>query len=91
MKSDFDWERYQSQLSTKFLGQIVIYSKIVNSTFDLLEGPKPLGHGLAVIASRQIKGRYCPENLTLTRFEFPPCLSANHDHVFAESTNHSIK
>ena len=28
--------------------------------------------------------------LTLTRFEFPPCLSANHDRVLAESTNHSI-
>ena len=33
---------------------------------------------------------YCPEKLTLARFKFPPCLSANHDRVFAESTNHSI-
>ena len=27
IKSEFDWEKYQSQLSTKALGQIVIYAK----------------------------------------------------------------
>ena len=57
MNSEFNWKKYQGQLSTNFLGKIVIFSKVVNSTFDLLEGAKPLKHGLAVIASRQIKGK----------------------------------
>jgi len=105
MKSDFDWERYQSQLSTKFLGQIVIYSKIVNSTFDLLEGPKPLGHGLAVIASRQIKGRgrgqnswLSPEGCAMTSFQLQYSLNSKQgqnasllQHLVSLAVVHSLK
>ena len=66
IKSEFDWEKYQSQLSTKFLGRDVIYVKVVNSTFDLLEGPKPIKHGLAVIANRQIRGKSLLESWDTT-------------------------
>jgi len=105
IKPEFDWEKYQSQLSTKSLGQIVIYAKVVNSTFDPLEGPKPLKHGLAVIANRQIKGRgrgqnswLSPEGCAMTSFQLQYSPSSKQgqnssllQHLVSLAVVHSLK
>ena len=54
--STFNFQDYATQLKTENLGQTVIHSEVVNSTFDILEGPM-VHNGLAVIADQQIKGR----------------------------------
>jgi biotin-[acetyl-CoA-carboxylase] ligase BirA-like protein len=77
----FDWNKYKDQLKTKSLGRSVIHSKVVSSTFDLLDGPESLQHGLAVIADRQIKGRgrgqnvwLSPEGCAMTSFQLKASL-----------------
>ena len=54
--STFNFQDYATQLKTETLGQTVIHSEVVNSTFDILEGPM-VHNGLVVIADQQIKGR----------------------------------
>ena len=104
-KSDFNWGKYQSQLSTKFLGQSLIHIKVVNSTFDLLEGPRFLSHGLAVIANRQINGRgrgqnswISPAGCAMTSFQLRYTLSSKQgqyssllQHIVSLSVVHALK
>ena len=56
--STFKFQDYAiaNQLKTETLGQVVIHSEVINSTFDILEGPM-VYNGLVVIADQQIKGR----------------------------------
>ena len=83
----------------------MIYAKVVNSTFDLLEGPKPLKHGLAVIANRQIKGRgrgqnswLSPEGCAMTSFQLQYSPSSKQgqnssllQHLVSLAVVHSLK
>ena len=103
--SCFNWEKYQDQLSTKFLGQSLIHIRVVNSTFDLLEGPKFISHGLAVIADRQINGRgrgqnswISPEGCAMTSFQLQYTLSSKQgqyssllQHLVSLSVVHALK
>ena len=83
----------------------MIYAKVVNSTFDLLEGAKPLKHGLAVIANRQIKGRgrgqnswLSPEGCAMTSFQLQYSPSSKQgqnssllQHLVSLAVVHSLK
>ena len=83
----------------------MIYAKVVNSTFDLLESPKPLKHGLAVIANRQIKGRgrgqnswLSPEGCAMTSFQLQYSPSSKQgqnssllQHLVSLAVVHSLK
>ena len=79
----FNWEQYTSYLKTKVIGKSVIHVEVVNSTFDLLEGPRILKNGLAVIADRQIKGRgrgqnqwISPKGCAMTSFQLEYSLNS---------------
>ena len=54
--STFNFQDYANELKTDTLGQTVIHAEVVNSTFDILEGPM-VHNGLVVIADQQIQGR----------------------------------
>ena len=83
----------------------MIYAKVVNSTFDLLEGPKFITHGLAIIADRQINGRgrgqnswISPKGCAMTSFQLQYTLSSKQgqyssllQHLVSLSVVHALK
>ena len=52
----FDWDEFQSHLTTKSLGRNIIHADLITSTMDLTTG-ELLKSGLVVIADRQTSGK----------------------------------
>ena len=78
----FNFQDYETHLKTKTLGRTVIHTEVINTTFDILEGP--LVHdGLVVIADQQVKGRgrgqnswLSPKGCAMTSFQLKFNLSS---------------
>lgn len=62
---DFNTEEYFAHLRTKKLGQVLIYSDVMASSHNVLDGPGLL-HGLAVIPRQQTQGTGRSNNVWLS-------------------------
>ncbi|XP_026677474.1 biotin--protein ligase [Diaphorina citri] len=63
--SDFNVDEYYRHLNTKKLGQLVIYSGVMSSSHNVLDGPTLL-HGLTVIPRQQTQGTGRSNNIWLS-------------------------
>ncbi|XP_071441739.1 biotin--protein ligase isoform X2 [Hetaerina americana] len=61
----FSTVEYFENLQTESIGRLVIYSRILTSTMNLLTGPV-LHHGIVVIASQQTEGKGRSSNVWLS-------------------------
>ncbi|XP_046402996.1 biotin--protein ligase isoform X2 [Ischnura elegans] len=61
----FSTVEYFENLQTESIGRLVIYSRILTSTMNVLSGPV-LHHGLAVIATQQTEGKGRSSNVWLS-------------------------
>lgn len=62
---DFNVEEYYRHLTTKKLGQVIIYSEVMSSSHNVLDGPS-LQHGLTVIPRQQTQGTGRSNNIWLS-------------------------